>query len=203
MHRQRFSIAPTSSSAPAEGIPVKFGTFGGVFTPAILTIFGVIMFMRAGFVVGQAGIISALAILLLGKFITLSTGFSISAIATNTEVKSGGAYFLISRTLGPEFGGAIGIALFLAQAVSVPFYTLGFTEALSKSLDPYIPLLSLESLSRPLPYFGTNFCLINCSVLGTLFVIAYVGAGWAIKTQYIIMAILFASISSRMPACRI
>ncbi len=111
----------------------ELGTFGGVFTPSILTILGVIMFMRAGFVVGQAGIMQALLILLLAKSITTLTSLSIAAVSTNTPVSGGGAYFLISRALGPEFGGAIGLALFLAQAVSVPFYVLGFTESAVRS----------------------------------------------------------------------
>jgi len=94
----------------------KLGTFGGVFTPSILTILGVIMFMRAGYVVGEAGILQAILILIIAKTITTLTSLSISAVSTNTPVSGGGAYFLISRALGPEFGGAIGIALFFAQA---------------------------------------------------------------------------------------
>jgi amino acid transporter len=107
----------------------RFGTFGGVFTPSILTILGVVMFMRANFVVGQAGILGAVIILIIAKSISLLTTFSVSAISTNTRVKGGGSYYLISRSLGPEFGGSIGIAYFCALALSVPFYVLGFTEA--------------------------------------------------------------------------
>ena len=108
-----------------------FGMLGGVFTPCTLTILGVIMFLRFGYVVGQAGIIYALAIIAVTKLITVLTTLSLSAIATNTEVKGGGAYFLISRSLGVEFGGAIGLVFFLAQAISVAMYVIGFTEALS------------------------------------------------------------------------
>ncbi len=180
--------------ANKEVTPVKFGTLGGVFTPSILTILGVIMFMRAGFVTGQAGIIGALAILLLSKSITLFTGFSISAIATNTEVKSGGAYFLISRSLGPEFGGAIGLALYLAQALSVPFYILGLTEAMTKSL----PFMSMEMLSQPIPVLGSWFAVVNLIVLVGLFVVTYIGADWAIRAQYAIMAVLGLSILTFM-----
>ena len=75
----------------------EFSTFGGVFTPAILTILGVIMFMRANFVVGQAGILGAVVILLIAKAITLTTSLSIGAISTNMQVRGGGSYFLISR----------------------------------------------------------------------------------------------------------
>lgn len=156
----------------------QFGTFGGVFTPAILTILGVIMFMRANFVVGQAGIIGAVTILLIAKSITLTTSLSIAAISTNIQVRGGGSYFLISRVLGAEFGGAIGIALFFALALSVPFYILGFTEAL---------VLSFPSLTA-------HFLLISLTAAVALFALAFFGAGWAIKTQYLIMTFLFLAI---------
>ena len=85
--------------------PVKFGTFSGVFVPNVLTILGVILFMRSGWVVGQAGVYNTLIILAVANCITLLTSLSLSAIATNTKVGSGGAYFLISRSLGLEVGG--------------------------------------------------------------------------------------------------
>ncbi len=160
----------------------KFGTFGGVFTPSILTIFGVIMFMRANFVIGQAGVFYAILILVIAKLITLLTSLSIAAIATNMQVRGGGAYFMISRVLGPEFGGAIGLALFFAQALSVPFYILGFTEA----------------FIRAFPGLSEHFTVIALISAAALFVVAYVGASWAIKTQFIIMVVLFSAISAFM-----
>ena len=155
-----------------------FGTFGGVFTPCLLTILGVIMFMRANFVVAQAGIGSALLILLAAKSITLLTTLSTSAISTNMEVRGGGAYFLISRVLGLHYGGSIGLLLYLAQAVSAPFYMLGFTEALVYTF----PVLA--------PYHGW----IVFGGTAILFTVAYIGAGWAIRVQYGIMAILLLSV---------
>ncbi len=166
----------------AQESTVKFSTFGGVFTPSILTILGVIMFMRAGFVLGQAGILHALVMLCIAKGITLLTSFSISAIATNTEVKGGGAYFLISRTLGPEFGGTIGLILFFAQALAVPFYILGFTEALITTLSPYIPSI------------GNYFNYVTFGTTALLFIVVFKSAEWAIKAQYAIMGILVLSI---------
>jgi amino acid transporter len=156
----------------------KFGTFSGVFTPSILTIFGVIMFMRANYVVGEAGIIHAVLILGLAQIITLITTLSVGAIATNMPVKGGGAYFLVSRVLGAEFGGAIGLALFAAQVVSISFYLLGFAEAMTKAI----------------PYCESHFLLVALGAALILFFIARVGADWAIKTQYLIMAVLFSSI---------
>ncbi|MBU0730621.1 MAG: amino acid permease [Proteobacteria bacterium] len=157
-----------------------FSTFGGVFTPAILTILGVIMFMRANFVVGQAGIIGAVIILIIAKSITLMTSFSIAAISTNIQVRGGGSYFLISRVMGVEFGGAIGIALFFALALSVPFYILGFAEAL---------VISYPGIA---PHF-LSICLVTATVL---FLVAYYGAGLAIKAQFVVMFVLFLAIAA-------
>lgn len=157
---------------------LKFGTFAGVFTPSILTIFGVIMFMRANYVVGEAGIFNAVLILLLSQFITLLTTLSVAAISTNMPIKGGGAYFMVSRVLGAEFGGAIGLALFAAQVVSISFYLLGFSEAVVKAFPTMTPY----------------FMYIGMTAAAILFLIARVGADWAIKTQYVIMAVLFSSI---------
>ena len=156
----------------------RFGVFGGVFTPSILTILGVIMYMRAGFVTGQAGILAALAMLVLSKAITFLTGLSISAISTNTRVKGGGAYFLISRSLGPEFGGAIGLTLFIAQALSAPFYILGFTEALCVGF-PELQKYTFE---------------IGVLIATLLFIINYIGSSAAIKAQFFILAVMGLSI---------
>jgi amino acid transporter len=93
--------------------PRKFGTFGGVFTPSLLTILGVITFLRFSIVVGYAGLWNALLILLVAKTISLITGLSIASIATNMRVKGGGAYYLISRSLGVEFGGVIAVFFYI------------------------------------------------------------------------------------------
>ncbi|MDA1190852.1 MAG: amino acid permease [Candidatus Poribacteria bacterium] len=158
----------------------RFGTFGGGFTPVTLTILGVIMFLRFGQVVGQAGIFQALLIVLAAKAITLLTTLSLSATATNTRVEGGGAYFLISRSLGVEVGGAIGIVLFLAQATSVAMYVLGFTEALVDILPA--GFLSARAIAT----------IINLIVFASVFI----GAGWTIKLQYGILAALGVSLLS-------
>ena len=104
-------------------------TFGGVFTPSILTILGVIMYLRFGWVVGNVGLVGTLIIVTLATSITFLTGLSIASIATDQKVKTGGAYYMISRSLGIESGGAIGISLYFAQALSVALYTVGFAES--------------------------------------------------------------------------
>ncbi|WP_372371200.1 amino acid permease [Candidatus Uabimicrobium sp. HlEnr_7] len=164
----------------------KFGTFGGVFTPCTLTILGVIMFLRYGQVVGQSGLINAIIILLIAKIITTLTSLSLSAIATNTRVKGGGAYYLISRSLGVELGGAIGVFFFLAQAISVAMYVIGFTEALSD-------VVPLEIQAN----FGAWFDVSAASAVNFfIFICVLIGAGWAIKVQYFILGILLLSLIS-------
>jgi len=158
----------------------KFGTLGGVFTPCVLTILGVIMFLRFGHVVGQSGVWRVVAIVLVAKTITVLTTLSLSAIATNTRVEGGGAYFLISRSLGVEFGGAIGIVFFLAQAISVAMYIIGFGEA------------CLETF----PDLGLTPVALASIVNLLVFVCVFIGAGWTIKMQYGILAILVASLVS-------
>jgi len=162
-----------------ETSATKFGTFGGVFTPCTLTILGVIMFLRFGYVVGQAGVLFALLIVAASKAITVLTGLSLSAIATNTRVKGGGAYYLISRSLGVEFGGAIGVVFFFAQALSVAMYVIGFSEAFVAAVPTGLSIVQVGSI-------------VNLAV----FVCVFIGAGWTIKVQYFILAILGAALVS-------
>ena len=157
------------------------GTFAGVFTPSILTILGIILFLRLGYVVGSAGLGRALIIITLANVISILTSISISAIATNIKVKGGGDYYLISRTLGPEFGGAIGMVLFLAQSVSIAFYCIGFGEAMTVLLPQ-----SIFTTSRIIAIFAVSL----------LFIFAWLGADWATRFQYVVMALLVAALFS-------
>ena len=104
----------------------KFGTFAGVFTPCLLTILGVIMFLREGWVVGNAGLGGAFVIILLSFGITGATGLSMSTFVTNIRVGPGGAFSMISQSLGIEVGGAVGVPLYVSQALGVVMYIFGF-----------------------------------------------------------------------------
>ncbi|GAB4150276.1 MAG: hypothetical protein Fur0037_18760 [Planctomycetota bacterium] len=158
----------------------RFGTFGGVFTPCTLTILGAIMFLRFGYVIGQSGIVHGLLIVLASKLITTLTSLSLSAIATNTKVKGGGAYYLISRSLGLELGGAIGILFYAAQAISVAMYVIGFTEALVDAV----------------PGLADRFTSVASLTNALVFVCVYIGAGWTIKVQNLILLALAAALVS-------
>ena len=167
------SPQPTTSTA-------RFGTFAGVFTPNVLTILGIILFLRTGWVVGQAGLWGALVIILLANAISFLTGLSLSSIATSMDVRAGGNYYLISRSLGLEIGGAIGIPLYLSQAISVAFYIIGFVEAMSA-----VPFMA-----------GLDPQLLATGVAVAFAGIAYVGADFALKIQFGILAVLVAALVS-------
>ncbi len=156
----------------------KFGTFGGVFTPDVLTILGVIMYLRLGWVVGNAGFLGALMIILLAKSITICTGLSMSSITTNIRIGAGGAYSIISKSLGLEAGGSIGISLYIAQTLSAALYIIGFT----------------EGWLRIFPHH--SYILIASLAWIALLVSSYISAHFAIKIQYLIMTIIGISLIS-------
>ena len=119
-----------SDSTVANESVRKFGTFLGVYTPSVLTILGLIMYLRFGWVVGNVGLPLTLFIVVLATSITAITALSASAVATNMRVGVGGEYYMISRSLGLELGGAIGIPLFLCRTLSITFYSFGLAESI-------------------------------------------------------------------------
>lgn len=158
----------------------RFGTFSGVFLPNVLTIFGVILFYRLGWVTGNAGAFGALLLITLGNLVTMATALSLSAIVTNIRIGGGGAYYLVSRSLGPEMGGAVGVSLFFAQTFSISFYIIGFTKALA-----LLPGLA----GVPLP-------VLNLVTLAGLTLLSIFSANAAIKAQYLIFIMVMAAIAS-------
>lgn len=156
--------------------PKKLGTFGGVFTPDVLTILGVIMYLRLGWVVGNAGFLGALLIILLAKSITICTALSMSSITTNIKIGAGGAYSIISKSLGLEAGGSVGIPFYISQTLATALYIIGFTEGWLY-IFPGAPPLLIATLAWLL-----------------VVVISYVSAHFAIRVQYIIMAMIGLSV---------
>jgi len=167
---------PVQEVSPVRG--AGLGTFGGVFTPSILTILGVIMYLRFGWVVGNVGLPATLLIVTISTSITLITALSISAIATDQRVRAGGAYYMVSRSLGIETGGAVGIPLFFAQALSVALYTVGFAESVSNAF-PVLP-------ARPVGLVTTILVAL----------LALRSARVAIRAQYFIMGAIGLSLLS-------
>ncbi len=160
----------------------KFGLFGGVFTPSLLSILGVIMFLRLPWIVGMAGLWSTLGIILVAHVISISTGLSISSLATDKRVETGGAYYIISRSLGLSIGGTLGIALFVGFSFSISLYLIGFAETF-------------------LSYFGFEASIYNIRIAGSVIlllvaVITFISTSLAIRVQYLIMAIMALSLVS-------
>ncbi|KRY55984.1 Solute carrier family 12 member 6 [Trichinella britovi] len=105
--------------------PIKMGTFVGVFMPCIQNIFGVLFFIRLAWIVGTAGVLQGFLITFICCLVTFTTCISLSAIATNGMVPAGGPYYMISRNLGPELGGAVGILFYFASTIAASMYLLG------------------------------------------------------------------------------
>ena len=156
----------------------KFGTFGGVFTPTLLTILGVIMYLRMGWVVGNAGLLGAWLVIIISFLITLCTALSMSAITANIRIGAGGAYAIISQSLGLEVGGSLGIPRYISQGLAVTMYIFGFREGWLGIFPEH------------------NAFLVDVCVFAGLITIAYISANLAIKIQYIIMVIIIASLVS-------
>ncbi|MCG8579498.1 MAG: hypothetical protein MI866_06260 [Bacteroidales bacterium] len=156
-----------------------------VFMTAISTILGAILFLRFGYALANVGLGGLIAIIIIGHVVTVPTALAVAEIATNQRVQGGGAYYIISRSFGLNIGGAIGLALFLSQAVSVAFYIIAFGEA----FDPLIPYLPFEL--DPL-VFKKIVTLILMSILSIVVVLR--GANIGMKALYGVVALLFVSI---------
>lgn len=154
------------------------GTIKGVFIPNILQMIGVILFMRLGWIVGHVGIVNMSAIIGLSSFLLLLTSLSMTSIVSNMRIGGGGAYYLISRMLGVEFGSAIGLLLCLAQHASIALCVTGFSISVQEFL-PQIPIQAIEA-----------------SVICLLAIVSYISTEFALKTQSLIFVVLFGAIFS-------
>ena len=156
-----------------------------VFMTAISTILGAILFLRFGYSIAHVGLLSTLMIILIGHLVTVPTAMAVAEIATNQKVEGGGAYYMISRSFGLNIGGAIGIALYLSQAISVAFYVIAFTVS-CRGLLVYIESrwgIVIE------PW------MVNYGLTGLLMLLMLTkGANVGIKALYLVVAILFISL---------
>jgi solute carrier family 12 (sodium/potassium/chloride transporter), member 2 len=168
------TAVPSEPGAPGA----RLGTFKGVFTPSILTILGVIMYLRFGWVVGNVGLVLTLVIVVTCTAVTFVTALSMASIATDRRVGGGGAYFMISRSLGLETGGAVGIPLYFALALSMALYVIGFAEIV-----------------------GDMFPHLDQRWVGVVTAVAVAGlalrsADLALRSQYLVMAVIGLSLLS-------
>ncbi len=160
----------------------KFGTFAGVFTPSILTILGVIMYLRLGWVVGNAGLWGTILIIIVAHVISITTGLSVSSIATDKKVGAGGIYYVLSRSMGLPIGGAIGLTIFVGTALSISLYLVGFAESFNESFG----------LGNDL----NSYRLTGSAALLVLMIIAMISTSVALKTQFFILGAIFISLIS-------
>jgi len=158
----------------------KFGTFEGVFTPSILTILGVIMYMRLGWVVGNAGLLGAIVIIVLAHVIAVTTGLSVSSIATDKKIGAGGIYYVLSRSMGIPIGGSIGIAIYVGTSLSIALYLIGFAESFNA-------------------FFGFGTAINDIRLTGTLALVgltglALISTSVALKSQFLILTAIIISL---------
>lgn len=124
------TTADEENKAHTQGKARKLGTFNGVFVPTTLNVLSILMFLRFGFILGQSGILGTLGMLVASYFVCLITTLSISAISSNGTVRGGGAYYLISRSLGPEFGGSIGLVFYMGCVFNTGLNAVGMVDCL-------------------------------------------------------------------------
>ncbi|MFT6053737.1 MAG: amino acid transporter [Roseivirga sp.] len=160
----------------------KFGTFGGVFAPSILTILGVIMYLRLPTIVGEAGLLATIGIIVVAHLISITTGLSVSSIATDKKVEAGGTYYMISRSLGLPIGGTLGLALFVGLSFSVSLYLIGFSES-------FLSFWELDNGINSIRLTGSIVLLVVTTV-------TFISTSLALKTQYFIMAAIVLSLIS-------
>jgi amino acid transporter len=180
--RTAASAAGTVESSGRAGH--GFGTLP-VFFAALSTILGAVMFLRFGYAVGHLGLLGAIAVIGLGHLVTIPTALAISEIATNRKVEGGGEYFIISRSFGIRIGAAIGLSLYLSQAISVAFYCIAFAEAFTPLAGRFEELTGVA--------FQTRLVSIPVSVLLILLMLTK-GAAIGVKTLYAVVAVLSAAL---------
>ncbi len=176
-------LAALPSEAPTQGH--GFGT-APVFLASISTVLGAVMFLRFGYAVGHTGLLGGVLIILIGHLVTVPTALAIAEIATNRRVEGGGEYFIISRSFGISIGGAIGVSLYISQAISVAFYMIAFAEA----FQPLAP--RFEAL------FGFPFDPRIVSLPATLILVGVVlrkGADLGVKALWIVASVLALSLA--------
>jgi solute carrier family 12 sodium/potassium/chloride transporter 2 len=170
-------MAPAADEESKEKFQ-RFGTFNGVFVPTLMTILGVIMYLRLGWVVGNVGLVGAWIIIALSFLITTATALSMSSIVSNVRIGAGGAYAIVSRSLGLEMGGSVGVPLYLALSLSVALYIFGFREGLL-FIFPDLPALTVDLVT-----------------FAALFIIVFLSTTVAFRIQYLILAIIVLSLVS-------
>ncbi|XP_061569742.1 solute carrier family 12 member 7 isoform X3 [Cololabis saira] len=172
----------------------QMGTFMGVYLPCLQNILGVILFLRLTWIVGTAGILESLAIVGLCCSCTLLTAISMSAIATNGVVPAGGSYYMISRSLGPEFGGAVGLCFFLGTTFAGSMYILGTIEILLTYIVPKAAIFVAERKEDEPGALLNNMRVYGTCCLALMCIVVFVGVKYVNKLALVFLACVILSI---------
>lgn len=160
--------------------PVLFGTWDGVFTSCLINIFGVIVFLRSGWIVGQAGLVNAILIILFTVFVALISVLSAVGICERCRIESGGVYFLIAHTLGSRMGGALGMIYCFGQAVGCALNVFGFGESMAGFIID-------DAQSDGFKWTSRGFAIAAVLLLGTINI---AGVKWVVKLQFALLMII-------------
>ncbi|KAL8176455.1 UNVERIFIED_CONTAM: hypothetical protein K2H54_034777, partial [Gekko kuhli] len=182
---------------PGKKKPTKtpqMGTFMGVYLPCLQNIFGVILFLRLTWVVGTAGVLQAFAIVLICCCCTMLTAISMSAIATNGVVPAGGSYFMISRALGPEFGGAVGLCFYLGTTFAAAMYILGAIEIFLMYIAPEAAIFHSEDPLKEPAAMLNNMRVYGSAFLTVMVLVVFVGVRYVNKFASLFLACVIVSI---------
>ncbi|XP_068565667.1 solute carrier family 12 member 7 isoform X1 [Cebidichthys violaceus] len=172
----------------------QMGTFMGVYLPCLQNILGVILFLRLTWIVGTAGILESLAIVCLCCSCTMLTAISMSAIATNGVVPAGGSYYMISRSLGPEFGGAVGLCFYLGTTFAGSMYILGTIEILLTYIVPKAAIFVAEKKEDEVNALLNNMRVYGTCCLALMSVVVFVGVKYVNKLALVFLACVILSI---------
>jgi len=181
---QRGVIPATEDPEQNAGSVLKFGWIKGVFMRCLLNIWGVMLFLRVSWMVGQSGLLQALGIVVVSNVVTTITSLSMSAIASNGQISGGGVYYMISRSLGPQFGGAIGLMFTLANSIAVATYIIGFVDSLGDLLREFTAYMSMTG------NLVNDIRVIGSITLVAIMVIAVVGMQLVTMVQQGLLVLL-------------
>uniref|UniRef100_A0AAY4D316 Solute carrier family 12 member 5b n=1 Tax=Denticeps clupeoides TaxID=299321 RepID=A0AAY4D316_9TELE len=177
-------------------IAPRMGTVMGVYLPCMQNILGVILFLRMTWLVGIGGVLGTFTIVFMCCSTTMLTAISMSAIATNGVVPAGGSYYMISRSLGPEFGGAVGICFYLGTTFAGAMYILGCIEILLIYIVPAAAIFKLEGLEGPEAEAAllNNMRVYGTIVLTLMSIVVFVGVKYVNKLALVFLACVILSI---------
>ncbi|KAF6035823.1 SLC12A8 [Bugula neritina] len=152
---------------------VLFGAWDGVFTSCMLNIFGIIIFLRTGWMVGNAGVGLSILIIFITLLVSTIGAMSSIGICERCKVESGGVYFLLNHVLGGQLAVAVGILYCFGQSVSCSLYTVGFGESISNLLQ-----------TSSNPWVARGFAI---AALVLLTGINLAGVKWVIRLQLVLL----------------